>query len=41
VIDLNPAIVNGWLGDRQHPGRAITNQLGTTRSCLPARLRAG
>ena len=41
AIDGEPAVADRRLADRQNPGRVIADQLGMTRSCLPARLRAG
>ena len=41
AIDRHPAVPDRRLGDRHEPPRAIADQWEMTRSCLPARLRAG
>src|SRR5262249_28463485 len=41
VVDRDPPVTNRRLADGQHPRGVITDQFGMTRSCLPARLRAG
>ena len=41
AVDRDPAVANRRAADRQDPGRVVSNQWEMTRSCFPARLRAG
>ena len=41
AVHCHATIANRPAADRQHPSRAVTDQCEITRSCLPARLRAG